>query len=157
VLTPFRICCDRQVWDIRKPNAFERRFTAHEGLVMTICWHPEEKSIIASGGRDRLIKVLALAMHTDRHATWKQLQSILISCTTSICDNTDMGPESASLQPKTHNSNDRLGRAAAVAAQLSNAHRLHRVLSRLPDPRLVHQPSNYSSNRCSLHSTPELR
>jgi WD40 repeat protein len=48
-----------QVWDIRKPNAFERRFTAHEGLVMTICWHPEEKSIIASGGRDRLIKVKA--------------------------------------------------------------------------------------------------
>lgn len=72
MLTPLRICGDHQVWDIRKPNAFERRFTAHEGLVMTICWHPEEKSIIASGGRDRLIKVLAPAMHTDRHATWKQ-------------------------------------------------------------------------------------
>jgi WD40 repeat protein len=46
-----------QVWDIRNPASCERKITAHEGLVMSVAWHPDERSTIASGGRDRLIKV----------------------------------------------------------------------------------------------------
>lgn len=56
----FGACFDNgtiQVWDMRKPNACERNITAHQGLVNCIDWHPEDRSLIASGGRDRLIKV----------------------------------------------------------------------------------------------------
>ena len=109
MLTPLRICGDRQVWDIRKPNAFERRFTAHEGLVMTICWHPEEKSIIASGGRDRLIKVLAPATHTDRHATWKQHVAV---DTDPLSHNTD--PQIWDLNPRASNPKHTIQTIASV-------------------------------------------
>lgn len=46
-----------QVWDMRKANVCERNILAHQGLVNCIDWHPEDRSLIASGGRDRLIKV----------------------------------------------------------------------------------------------------
>ncbi len=52
------------MWDIRNPSTCERKITAHHGLAMTLAWHPEERSIIASGGRDRLIKVWDLNPHT---------------------------------------------------------------------------------------------
>lgn len=65
-----------QVWDMRKPSTFERRFTAHEGLVMTICWHPEERSIIASGGRDRLIKVSQWSLFLPPLSSKGQIQSM---------------------------------------------------------------------------------
>lgn len=46
-----------QIWDIRKHAAFERRLTAHQGPVFCLRWHPDDKSLIASGGRDRMIQV----------------------------------------------------------------------------------------------------
>ncbi|KAN0039403.1 hypothetical protein ACTA71_001597 [Dictyostelium dimigraforme] len=46
-----------QLWDIRKPTNAVEKITSHQGLVLTIDWHPEEKNIIASGGRDRAIRV----------------------------------------------------------------------------------------------------
>ncbi|KAN0024868.1 hypothetical protein ACTFIV_009277 [Dictyostelium citrinum] len=46
-----------QLWDIRKPTIAVEKITSHQGLVLTIDWHPEEKNIIASGGRDRAIRV----------------------------------------------------------------------------------------------------
>ncbi|EGC35117.1 hypothetical protein DICPUDRAFT_55360 [Dictyostelium purpureum] len=46
-----------QLWDIRKPTTPAEKITSHQGLVLTIDWHPEEKNIIASGGRDRAIRV----------------------------------------------------------------------------------------------------
>ncbi|KAL9649669.1 hypothetical protein ABK040_003346 [Willaertia magna] len=49
---------DFQVWDIRKPNVFQRRVPAHNGLIISLDWHPKKGSIIATGGcRDRIIKV----------------------------------------------------------------------------------------------------
>ena len=64
-----------QAWDLRKPNACERRITAHDGkrtkeieekvvicsflkgLVLSVAWHPQDSSILASGGRDGTVKV----------------------------------------------------------------------------------------------------
>jgi len=48
---------DVQIWDIRKPDRFSRNFASHNGLVLTLDWHPTKTSYIATGGRDRLIKV----------------------------------------------------------------------------------------------------
>ncbi|CAG8490708.1 5101_t:CDS:10 [Diversispora eburnea] len=45
-----------QKWDIRKPNVCERKFNAHVGSVLAIDWHSEGR-ILASGGRDKAIKI----------------------------------------------------------------------------------------------------
>ncbi|KAJ3148061.1 WD repeat-containing protein 24 [Geranomyces variabilis] len=45
-----------QKWDIRFPNQHERKWNGHNGLALTIDWHPDGR-LVASGGRDRLIKV----------------------------------------------------------------------------------------------------
>lgn len=47
-----------QVWDIRKGDAGRvRSINAHQGLVLSLDWHPMDKDVLASGGRDRLINV----------------------------------------------------------------------------------------------------
>ncbi len=47
-----------QIWDMRKTAGCERNIqSAHQGLVACIDWHPEDSSLIASGGRDRVMKV----------------------------------------------------------------------------------------------------
>lgn len=46
-----------QVWDLRKQNTPLHRIIAHSGLVMTTQWHPEQPNVLASGGRDRMVKV----------------------------------------------------------------------------------------------------
>eukprot|EP01134_Creolimax_fragrantissima_P000908 CFRG0908T1 len=46
-----------QVWDIRMPTTWETRIAAHQGPTFCINWHPEDKSVLASGGRDRVIKI----------------------------------------------------------------------------------------------------
>ncbi|KAJ3041244.1 WD repeat-containing protein 24, partial [Rhizophlyctis rosea] len=45
-----------QKWDIRNPSQLERKWSAHNGLALTVDWHPDGR-LIASGGRDRQIKV----------------------------------------------------------------------------------------------------
>ncbi|KAJ3170447.1 WD repeat-containing protein 24 [Geranomyces variabilis] len=45
-----------QKWDIRFPNQHERKWNGHNGLALTIDWHPDGR-LVASGGRDRLVKV----------------------------------------------------------------------------------------------------
>ncbi|KAI8922236.1 WD40-repeat-containing domain protein [Powellomyces hirtus] len=45
-----------QKWDIRFPTQHERKWNAHNGLALTVDWHPDGR-LAASGGRDRLIKV----------------------------------------------------------------------------------------------------
>jgi hypothetical protein len=32
--------------------------TAHQGPVYCVAWHPEERSLLATGGRDQFIQVL---------------------------------------------------------------------------------------------------
>ena len=48
-----------QVWDTRKNTEALQVITAHQGLLLAIDWHPSENSenLIASAGRDRLVKV----------------------------------------------------------------------------------------------------
>lgn len=45
-----------QRWDIRNPNHPETRFNAHNGFVLCVDIHPSG-SIVATGGRDKLIKI----------------------------------------------------------------------------------------------------
>ena len=50
-----------QLWDVRKVDrdAMRQVITAHQGLILAIDWHPSTKydNLIASAGRDRLVKV----------------------------------------------------------------------------------------------------
>ncbi|KAI8924313.1 hypothetical protein BC831DRAFT_505563, partial [Entophlyctis helioformis] len=45
-----------QKWDIRNPSQFERKWSAHNSLLLSIDWHANGR-LLASGGRDRAIKV----------------------------------------------------------------------------------------------------
>ncbi|XP_077305683.1 GATOR2 complex protein WDR24 [Lithobates pipiens] len=53
-----------QLWDIRRPDRFERMFTAHNGPVFCCDWHPEDRGWLATGGRDKMVKVWD--MNTNR-------------------------------------------------------------------------------------------
>ncbi|KAI9091560.1 WD40-repeat-containing domain protein [Phlyctochytrium arcticum] len=45
-----------QKWDIRYPSTYERKWSAHNGLALTVDWHADGRWV-ASGGRDRQIKI----------------------------------------------------------------------------------------------------
>ncbi|KAI8898043.1 WD40-repeat-containing domain protein [Globomyces pollinis-pini] len=45
-----------QTWDIRSPKQFERKWSAHNGLALTVDWDHHGK-LIATGGRDKVIKI----------------------------------------------------------------------------------------------------
>ena len=49
------------VWDMRKHNQAERQFTAHGEHVMSVDFHPENRNMLATAGRDKLIKVWDLS------------------------------------------------------------------------------------------------
>lgn len=46
-----------ELWDLRKPDHFLLQFTGHSGPVFSIDWHPEDRSWLGTGGRDKTIKV----------------------------------------------------------------------------------------------------
>uniref|UniRef100_A0A3B3UYQ3 GATOR2 complex protein WDR24 n=1 Tax=Poecilia latipinna TaxID=48699 RepID=A0A3B3UYQ3_9TELE len=46
-----------QLWDIRRPDRYERMFTAHTGPVFCCDWHPDDRGWLATGGRDKMVKV----------------------------------------------------------------------------------------------------
>lgn len=46
-----------QIWDMRRPDRWEKHFAAHNEPVFAIDWHPEEKNWLMTAGRDKLIKV----------------------------------------------------------------------------------------------------
>ncbi|XP_048745682.2 GATOR complex protein WDR24-like isoform X1 [Ostrea edulis] len=46
------------MWDMRRPDRPEKQITAaHNGPVFTVDWHPEERHLFATGGRDKTIKI----------------------------------------------------------------------------------------------------
>ncbi|CAN8021181.1 unnamed protein product [Ixodes persulcatus] len=46
-----------QLWDLRRADKCERQFTAHSGPVFTCDWHPDDRRLLATGGRDKAIKI----------------------------------------------------------------------------------------------------
>ncbi|KAG0171055.1 WD repeat-containing protein 24 [Apophysomyces sp. BC1021] len=53
-------------WDMRNPKAlYDRKVSAHNGPCLTVDWHPGGK-IVASGGRDKTIKVWDLGADNRR-------------------------------------------------------------------------------------------
>ncbi|KTW26776.1 hypothetical protein T552_02777 [Pneumocystis carinii B80] len=62
-----------QLWDIRKPNIYERKINAHNGLTLTLDWHSDGRHI-ATGGRDRMIKVWD--MFSDSHKPISVIQTM---------------------------------------------------------------------------------
>jgi WD repeat-containing protein 24 len=46
-----------QVWDLRKRDKVQTKIIAHQGLVLSVDWHPEDSSLVASGGRDGFVRV----------------------------------------------------------------------------------------------------
>jgi hypothetical protein len=56
------------LWDVRRPDNPTRRFTAHAGLVNALAFHPTRRGVLVTGGRDRLVKVWALAGEGEKGA-----------------------------------------------------------------------------------------
>lgn len=68
-----------QLWDARMPGkeSAQQITAGHQGLVLAIAWHPQQRSIIASAGRDRLVKVWDLKKEKERpHHSVKIIQTI---------------------------------------------------------------------------------
>lgn len=62
-----------QKWDLRAPSSFVRKWSAHNGLALAVDWHPDGR-VLASGGRDRLIKLWDTK--TDSRKPFHQVQTI---------------------------------------------------------------------------------
>lgn len=46
-----------QLWDMRRPDHVQKEFTAHNGPIFALDWHPDVKNWIATAGRDKTIQV----------------------------------------------------------------------------------------------------
>ncbi|XP_005107402.1 GATOR complex protein WDR24 [Aplysia californica] len=56
-----------QTWDMRRPDRCERQFMAHNGPVFSLDWHPFDKTWwLATGGRDKMVKVWEMQRGSDR-------------------------------------------------------------------------------------------
>lgn len=66
-----------QLWDARSPGkeSLQQITAGHQGLVLAIAWHPQQRSVIASAGRDRLVKVWDLKKERPHDAV-KVIQTI---------------------------------------------------------------------------------
>ncbi|RLO11947.1 hypothetical protein DYB28_007245 [Aphanomyces astaci] len=45
-----------EIWDVRNNKQPETKFTAHQGHILSIDWHPSKARVIATGSRDRSVK-----------------------------------------------------------------------------------------------------
>lgn len=48
-----------KLWDTRMPNSPLNYYMGHNGPTFAIDWHPEEKTWVASAGRDKMVKVMS--------------------------------------------------------------------------------------------------
>ncbi|KAK8765664.1 hypothetical protein V5799_031726 [Amblyomma americanum] len=65
-----------QLWDLRRSDKCERQFTAHSGPVFTCDWHPEEKRFLATGGRDKAIKIWDVSYKPVLHQCIQTIASV---------------------------------------------------------------------------------
>jgi WD40 repeat protein len=59
--TPSLLHATRQLWDMRMPGACEQKIQAHQGPAYTVAWHPTRRNVLASAGRDKVIRVWDVA------------------------------------------------------------------------------------------------
>lgn len=48
-----------KLWDTRMPSSPLNQYMGHNGPTFAIDWHPEEKTWVASAGRDKMVKVMS--------------------------------------------------------------------------------------------------
>ena len=48
-----------KLWDTRMPSSPPNQYMGHNGPIFAIDWHPEEKTWVASAGRDKMVKVMS--------------------------------------------------------------------------------------------------
>lgn len=48
-----------KLWDTRMPSSPPNQYMGHNGPTFAIDWHPEEKTWVASAGRDKMVKVMS--------------------------------------------------------------------------------------------------
>jgi len=65
-----------QLWDIRRTDRAEHTWSAHSSPVFTCDWHPETKSCLATGGRDKTIKVWDTSKGGTRHEAEYTIQTM---------------------------------------------------------------------------------
>ncbi|KAI9922704.1 hypothetical protein PsorP6_000681 [Peronosclerospora sorghi] len=65
-----------QVWDLRKHAQPLVKFTAHKGLVLSLDWHPTQANVLASGGRDRYVKIWTLSDVRQPRQTIQTIASV---------------------------------------------------------------------------------
>ncbi|XP_023322719.1 GATOR complex protein WDR24 [Eurytemora carolleeae] len=56
-----------QLWDMRRTDRCEKHWPAHSSLVFACDWHPEQRNWLATGGRDKTIKVWDTSKGGPRH------------------------------------------------------------------------------------------
>lgn len=52
--------CKVQLWDTRRPDRWTSQFTAHSEPIYTLSWHPTHPSWLATGSRDKQIKIWSI-------------------------------------------------------------------------------------------------
>ncbi|KAL4222635.1 WD repeat-containing protein 24 [Mactra antiquata] len=58
------------IWDMRRNERCERQFPAHSGPVFSVNWHPEDRTLFATAGRDKTIKVWDLVKQKCLHTIY---------------------------------------------------------------------------------------
>ncbi|KAI9143812.1 WD40-repeat-containing domain protein, partial [Paraphysoderma sedebokerense] len=86
-----------QRWDIRNPSLYERKLNAHNGLALTVDYHPDGR-LVASGGRDKMIKIWDMKSDTRKPIYYIQtIASVArISWRPSFSNSTSTFPSSTS-------------------------------------------------------------
>ena len=66
-----------KLWDTRMPSSPPNQYMGHNGPTFAIDWHPEEKTWVASAGRDKMVKVMSTsnlpAKFMSLFLVWSQL------------------------------------------------------------------------------------
>jgi len=65
-----------QLWDMRRTDRTEHSWSAHSSPVFTCDWHPEKRCCLATGGRDRTIKIWDTSKGGTRHEAEQTIQTM---------------------------------------------------------------------------------